>query len=86
MFAHTTAAPHTKDMIAETLERQIVEPVLFSSSLESMQGAGVDVFLHCGPGDVTAGLARKTLTGAATVVVSELDDIRAALDALGTMD
>lgn len=86
VFANTTAAQHTRDMIAETLERQIVEPVLFSSSLESMRDAGVDVFLHCGPGDVTAGLARKTLAGVATVVVSGLDDIRAALDALGTMD
>ena len=85
MWANTTAAPHSKDDIAATLERQVVEPVLFADSLEAMSEAGVDTYLHCGPGDVTAGLARKSVPGVTALVVSALDDVPAALDALGTM-
>src|SRR5690606_16162437 len=42
-------------------------------------------FVHVGPGDVTAGMARKTLPGAQVLVVSSLDDIAVAVESIGTM-
>jgi malonyl CoA-acyl carrier protein transacylase len=50
-----------------------------------MAAAGVDTFIHLGPGDVTAGLARRTVEGARVLVVSSIDDIEAAGEAIGTM-
>jgi malonyl CoA-acyl carrier protein transacylase len=51
-----------------------------------MAAAGIDTFVHIGPGDVTAGLARRTIEGANLMVVSEMDDIRSAMDAVVSID
>lgn len=85
VWANTTGAPHELDQVAEVLVRQVVEPVRFSESLESMAAEGIDVFVHVGPGDVTAGLARKTVRDAQVVVVSSLSDIPSAVDVVGTI-
>jgi malonyl CoA-acyl carrier protein transacylase len=44
------------------------------------------MFLHVGPGDVTAGLARRTVEGAQVLAVSGLEDIRSAMDAVVSID
>ncbi len=85
VWSNTTARPHQTAEIGDVLFRQLVEPVLFSDSLQDMSGAGIDTFIHVGPGDVTAGLARRTVDGAHVHVISGLDDIRSALDAIVTM-
>ncbi len=85
VWSNTTARPHAPDEIAETLVRQVVSPVLFSDCLVDMAGAGVTGFAHVGPGEVTAGMARKTVPGATVVTVSSPADIGGALAALGTM-
>jgi [acyl-carrier-protein] S-malonyltransferase len=86
VWSNTTARRHESREIADLLARQMVEPVLFSDSLLDMSAAGIDTFLHVGPGDVTAGLARRTVRGAAVETISGVDDIRSALDAVVTMD
>lgn len=86
VWSNTTARPHENHEIGDLLTRQMVEPVLFSDSLLDMSAAGIDTFLHVGPGDVTAGLARRTVEGAAVQRISGIDDIRSALDAVVTMD
>jgi [acyl-carrier-protein] S-malonyltransferase len=68
------------------LTRQLVEPVLFSDCLLDMAATGIDTFLHVGPGDVTAGLARRTVEGAQVLAVSGLEDIRSAVDAVVSID
>ena len=85
VWSNTTAAPHTGTEIAATLARQVVEPVRFSASLMAMAETGVDTFVHVGPGDVTAGMARRTVEGATVLTVSSLDDVAPALEALSTM-
>ena len=40
---------------------------------------GVEVFIHVGPGNVTAGLARRSAPGAETYTVSEIDDVAGAV-------
>lgn len=85
VWANTTARPHDPDRIAATLARQLVEPVLFSDLLLDMAASGIDTFLHVGPGEVTAGLARRTVAGATVLTVSGLEHIPAVLESLGTM-
>jgi [acyl-carrier-protein] S-malonyltransferase len=85
VWANTTARPHTRQDLRGLLARQVVSPVRFSESLVAMAAAGVDTFIHLGPGDVTAGLARRTVEGARVLVVSSIDDIEAAGEAIGTM-
>ena len=48
-------------------------------------GGGHDTFVHVGPGDVTAGLARRTVKGSNVVTVSSLDDVGVAVEALGSI-
>jgi malonyl CoA-acyl carrier protein transacylase len=50
-----------------------------------MAATGIETFVHIGPGEVTAGLAKRTVEGARVLVVSDIDDIGAAAEAIGTM-
>jgi len=85
VWANTTAGRYEQAGVGSLLSRQIVEPVQFAKSLENMHDSGIRVFIHVGPGDVTAGLVRKTLPDAEALVVGRIEDIRAAAEALGTM-
>jgi [acyl-carrier-protein] S-malonyltransferase len=85
VWSNTTARKHEAGSIAELLARQMVEPVLFADSLLDMSATGIDTFIHVGPGDVTAGLARKTVPSAVVHVVSEPGDIPSVADAVVTI-
>ena len=85
VWSNTTARPHRTEEMASTLVQQVVSPVRFSESLADMARAGIDTFIHVGPGDVTAGMARKTVPNATVLTVSTLDDLPPALEALGTI-
>jgi malonyl CoA-acyl carrier protein transacylase len=50
-----------------------------------MAAGGVDRFVHVGPGDLTAGMARRTIDEAEVHVISAIEDIHAAADALVTI-
>jgi len=86
VWSNTTGLQHQSDGIRELLERQLTEPVLFLDSLLDMSAFGMDTFIHVGPGDVTGGLARRTVDGAKVQIVSDIGDIPAALEAVGTME
>lgn len=75
VYANVTSRPTTDPAV--TLAQQLTAPVRFSESLERIAGAGVTTFVHIGPGDVTAGLARRTVNGSGTRVVSTLEEARA---------
>ena len=68
VYANATAAPI--DDVAENLHAQLTNPVRFEETLRNMLEAGVETFVHIGPGDVTAGLAKRTAKEATTHVVS----------------
>jgi [acyl-carrier-protein] S-malonyltransferase len=85
VWSNTTARPHTTGEMAPILVRQVVSPVRFSESLSDMASHGIDTFIHVGPGEVTAGMARKTVPDASVVAVSDLGGVPLAVDALGTM-
>lgn len=80
VFANVTAAPVID--IRANLTDQLVNQVRFSETLRAMADAGVETFVHIGPGDVTATMAKRTVKDATVLVVSELSDIAATADAL----
>ena len=75
VWANTTAAPHDPAGAAGTLAAQVVSPVRFAESLETMAAAGVTTFVHVGPGDVTAGMAKRTVRDATILTVNSLGDL-----------
>lgn len=81
VWANASAAPYQGDAGALLL-RQLTSPVRFAESLAAMAAAGIRTFVHVGPGDVTAGLARRSVEGAETHVVSRLDEVDAVAVAL----
>lgn len=85
VWSNTTVKPHDPTTIADTLQSQVVSTVRFQESLENMADAGIDTFVHIGPGDVTAGMARRSVADADVHVVSTLDDIPDVVDALTTI-
>jgi [acyl-carrier-protein] S-malonyltransferase len=85
VWANTTAQIHQPGSIAAELGRQVTRPVLFADTLVDMERQGIDRFVHIGPGDVTAGLVRRTIQDARVVVISDFEDIPAGIEAIGTM-
>lgn len=85
VWSNTTARPHETGKMASTLRSQVVSTVRFEEALRDMSAAGVDAFVHVGPGDVTAGMARRTVDDATVHVVSDVGDIPAAAEALVTV-
>lgn len=85
VWSNTTARPHSFDSLPETLRSQVVSPVRFEESLEDMTADGIDTFVHVGPGNVTASMARRTVEEATVHVVSEMADIPDVAAALVTV-
>jgi [acyl-carrier-protein] S-malonyltransferase len=73
VYANVTGMPVGDP--ARQLGEQLVKPVQFAATLEQMAADGISTFVHVGPGDVTAGLVKRTLPGAIVHVVSDLDGI-----------
>ena len=82
VWANATGRPHTT-RVGDVLRDQLTSPVRFADSLRGMAAAGADTFVHIGPGDVTAGLARRSVEGAEVLAVSTVADISSAASALG---
>jgi [acyl-carrier-protein] S-malonyltransferase len=80
VYANVSAAPMGDP--ATTLAEQLVGTVRFDESLQAMASAGVDVFVHVGPGSVTAGMAKRSAPDAETLTVSSLDDVATVARAL----
>ncbi|QDU80163.1 Malonyl CoA-acyl carrier protein transacylase [Polystyrenella longa] len=60
VVSNVDAATHTEpDDIRELLVRQVVSPVLWEKSMQSMLDAGVDEFYEIGPGKVLKGLLKR---------------------------
>jgi [acyl-carrier-protein] S-malonyltransferase len=82
VWANATAAPHRGD-VAGALVAQLTAPVRFAETLAGLAEAGIRRFVHVGPGDVTAGLARRSVEGAEVLVVSSPADVDDAAAAIG---
>ncbi len=82
VWSNLDAAPAGE--VASSLAGQLTARVRFSESLVAMREAGAEAFVHIGPGDVTAGMAKRTCKGATVITVSSLDDVDAAVAALAS--
>lgn len=82
VWSNTTARQHDHTEIGKLLVRQVVSPVRFEETLVDMASSGISTFVHVGPGDVTAGMAKRSLEGAEVMVVSDVDDIDGAATTL----
>lgn len=82
VWANVTAARMTAGEEVDLLSRQVVSPVRFSESLASMGDSGIDLFIHVGPGDVTVGMAKRTVPKARVAAVSDRAGIPSAIDAI----
>ncbi|MEN8239321.1 MAG: ACP S-malonyltransferase [Actinomycetota bacterium] len=80
VYANVTGLPTTNPRAS--LGDQLTSTVRFAETLVTMSEAGIDTFVHVGPGDVTAGLAKRTVKGATVHVVSTTDEARAIADLL----
>jgi [acyl-carrier-protein] S-malonyltransferase len=80
VWSNTTAVPAND--IGASLVAQLTAPVRFAESLVAMRDAGVDAFVHIGPGDVTAGMAKRTVAGAEVFAVTGPEDVPAVAAAL----
>lgn len=86
VISNVSARPHEPGSIDAKLVEQMTSPVRFEASLRNMAASGIGTFVHIGPGDVTAGLAKRTVPDANVFTVSSLDDIDSAVESLGTME
>ena len=80
VWANVSAEPGGD--VADGLIRQLTSTVRFADSLRAMRAAGVEGFVHIGPGEVTAGMARRTVPDATVVSVSHIEDVGAAAEAV----
>ena len=82
VWANLTAAP--VDDVRTSLLQQVVSPVRFGQSLQAMAGAGIDTFVHVGPGDVTASMDKRTVTDARIITVRSVEDLEEAASQLNS--
>ncbi len=82
VWANATAEPHG-EAVGPALLDQLTSPVRFGESLRAIAALGITTFVHIGPGEVTAGLARKSIEGSETHVVSTLHEAAAIAETIG---
>lgn len=78
VWSNVTASPIIAGEERRLLARQLVSPVRFAASLKSIAASGTRTFIHVGPGDVTAGMARRTVRGSDVLVVSSISQAEKA--------
>ncbi len=73
VYGNVTARPVRTEVVRSLLARQVVSPVRFAQTVEHMSSAGIDTFVHVGPGDVTAGMAKRIAPDATVHIVNDLE-------------
>jgi [acyl-carrier-protein] S-malonyltransferase len=80
VYANVNAAEVSADEVKRSLTEQVVGRVRFAETLRAMSDAGASLFVHVGPGDVTAGMAKRTVAGCNSTAVSGLSGVEALAD------
>lgn len=74
VVANVDASAH-RTGFADLLSRQLVSPVRWRESLETLSRAGVTHFLELGPGTELSGMVKRTVEGSARAHVATPDDL-----------
>ena len=83
VWANLTAAP-VHDF-GTALLQQVVAPVRFTQTLAGMGQAGIRMFLHIGPGNVTATMAKRTVRDSEVHHFSHVADVDEAAERIGSL-
>jgi len=83
VWTNLTAAPVDDHRTA--LLQQVVAPVRFTQTLTGMGEAGIRLFLHIGPGNVTATMAKRTVSGSEVHHFSHVADVEEAALRIGSL-
>lgn len=81
VYGNVTAEP-LADGIGAALVDQLTSPVRFAESLVNMASSGIDTFVHVGPGDVTAGMAKRSAPDCEVLIVNDRTSLEAAVERL----
>jgi [acyl-carrier-protein] S-malonyltransferase len=82
VVTNADAAAHT-DGFAELLSAQLVLPVRWRESLETIYALGANTFVELGPGAELSGMVKRTIDGAVRANVATPDDLGKLADVLG---
>jgi [acyl-carrier-protein] S-malonyltransferase len=83
VVVNTTAeAATTPEQLRAELAEQVYSPVRWTDTLHTLAALGCDRFLEIGPGQVLAGLVKRTLPSARVASFGSLADLDAALSVL----
>jgi [acyl-carrier-protein] S-malonyltransferase len=74
LVANVDAAPY-RTGFADLLSRQLVSPVRWRESLETLSRAGVTHFLELGPGTELSGMVKRTVEASTRANVATPDDL-----------
>jgi [acyl-carrier-protein] S-malonyltransferase len=85
VFANVTGQTVAPADVRESLSAQVVGRVRFADTLRNMAASGIGTFVHVGPGDVTAGMAKRTVEDCEVIALSDLAGIDTAVEALSTI-
>ncbi|MFK4936485.1 ACP S-malonyltransferase [Lactococcus garvieae] len=77
LISNTTAKVMKDSEIKELLTRQVMEPVRFYESIETMKALGVNHFIEVGPGKVLSGFIKKIDKEANFTNVEDLNSFKA---------
>ena len=83
VWTNLTAAPVEDHRTA--LLQQLVAPVRFTQTLAGMGEAGIRMFLHIGPGNVTATMAKRTVPASEVHHFSHVADVEEAAERVGSL-
>lgn len=81
VYSNLTAAPYT-EKVAETLEKQITNPVLWQKTIETMISEGYSEFIEVGVGKTLCGLIKKIDKTVGTYSAENAETLKDTLDAL----
>ncbi|WP_054638968.1 ACP S-malonyltransferase [Lactococcus fujiensis] len=80
LISNTTAQVMHEDEIRSLLTRQVMEPVRFYESIETMKNLGVDRFIEVGPGKVLSGFIKRIDKAAKFTNVEDLPSLKTLLE------
>ena len=82
LYANKTAKPYTaeKEDMIETFSEQVCNSVQWEETLLNMAKDGVDTFIECGPGKTLSGFVKRTVPGAKTLNVSDIETLNKTVE------
>jgi [acyl-carrier-protein] S-malonyltransferase len=79
VVANVDAVEHSDpNILKSNLVRQLTAPVLWAKSMQKLVDTGYDTFIELGPGNVLAGLLKRTARSATRISIGKADEVAVA--------